>query len=265
MRKLTCQIRTHIKCFHFDLLFVHDPVITKNNVPMVTFSDWPLDADKETRGNRAPDVAPETLHDVDKELAGVAHGQVEGLARRSQLGGHGAQVTGGRGSGRSPRGGGGRWRWQSGMHGRRGHLLCVGECVGRGHGWVRVLWDHHHHHGVVGQDAGGVRRHVRRRRLRQAVVVRALGGGVAVLAGRRRAVAASQAAAGGVLGLAAAARARVATAAFAATRGRLLASTHGAAGTFGAAAPLTLAPRRAAAPAPCGRRGEVTANAHRNH
>lgn len=201
------------------------------------------------------------LHDVDKELAGVAHGQVEGLARRSQLGRHGAQVTSGRGSGRPPRGGGGQRRGQSGMHGRRGHLLRVGEGVSRGHGRVCVLGDHHHHHGVVGQDAGGVRRHVRRRRLGHAVVVRALGGGVAVLAGRRRAVAAPQAAAGGILGFAAAAGPRVApTAAAVDARGRLLPSAHGAARTFGAAAPLALAPRRAAAPAPWGRTGKGLAN-----
>lgn len=216
---------------------------------------------QETRGNRAPDVAPEILHDVDEELARVAHRQVKGLTRRSQLGGHRAQVTGGWGSRRSSRGGAGRrWR-QSGMHGRRRHLLRMGEGVRRGHGWVRVrvLGDHHDHHGVVRQDAWGVRRHVWRRWLGHAVVVWALGGGVAVLAGRRWAVAAPQAAAGGVLWFAAAARTRV-TPATTFPWGRLLPSTHRAAGTFGAAAALALASRRAAAPTPCGRREEASAN-----
>jgi len=52
----------------------------------------------------------EELHDVHEELAGVPHGQVERLAGRSQLRGHGAQVASGRGAGGPPRGGGGQRR-----------------------------------------------------------------------------------------------------------------------------------------------------------
>lgn len=201
-------------------------------------------------------VAPEKLHDIHKELAGVSHGQVERLARSSQLWGNRAQVAGGRSTGRSPWSGGGWWG-ESRVHGGCGHLLRVWKSVSGRHGRVRVLRYHHHHHGVVRQDTRRVRRHVRR--LGHAVMMRPLGGGVAVLAGGRRTVAAPQAAAGGVFGFAAATGARVSPAAFSApTRGGFLPAAHSAAGTFSAAAPLALASCRAAASAPWGQKEKVS-------
>ena len=186
------------------------------------------------------------LHDVHKELTGVAHGQVEGLARGRQLWGYRGQVTGRGGSRGSPRGGGGG---RGERRVRQGRVELLGVWVGvemRGpHDGVRVrvLRHHHHHHGVVGhRDARRVGGHVRGRR--RAVVMRALRGGVAVLAGRRRAVVSSQAAAGGVIRFAAAARAGVGSSSSAAApRGRLLSAPRGAAGALGASPPLALAPR----------------------
>lgn len=70
-----------------------------------------------------------TLHDIHKELTGVAHGHVEALAACCQFGGHRTQVSDWRG----PRG---LHRWRDG-------------------GWK---WGHHdHHHGVVGEGCPGGR------------------------------------------------------------------------------------------------------------
>lgn len=190
----------------------------------------------------------EKLHDVHEKLAGVSHGQVERLARGSQLWWYRAKVTGGRCSGRPPRSGR-RRHGESWMHGCCSHLLRVGEGVSGGHGWVWVLGNHHHHHGVVREDAGRVRGHVRR--LGDAVVMRALGGGVAVLARGGWTVASPQAAAGGVFWFAAAARAWVGPACFTRrTRGGFFSAAHGAAGTFSAATSLALTSCWTAASAP---------------
>lgn len=70
-----------------------------------------------------------TLHNVHKELTGVAHGHVEALAARRQFWGHRAQVSDRRGPG--------------GLHGWRDR------------GW---RWRHHdHHHGIVGEGHPGGR------------------------------------------------------------------------------------------------------------
>lgn len=72
----------------------------------------------DSRSNVAP---PWALHDIHKELTGIAHGHVEALAAGGQLWGHRAQVSDWRGP----------WR-----------LHCW-----RDRGWG---WRHHdHHHGVI--------------------------------------------------------------------------------------------------------------------
>lgn len=99
-----------------------NPVLTKfvtsalNPIGPCELRQLPPDPRQKTSGNRtltshewSLDTETETLHDIHKELAGVAHGQVEGLARCSQLWGYGAQVTGRWGTGRSPWSGGRGW------------------------------------------------------------------------------------------------------------------------------------------------------------